>query len=193
VIPVEIAPHPSLYVAFVEHSYPDGIGASPAALVELLRPDAEAPLRSSDEIRATIRDVLRVGGYKPTGRGKPASEYLRRGVSPINHAVDVCNVVSLHSGLPISVVDPDRARAPLSIRIAPDGSRYEFNAGGQEIDVGGLVCLFDADGPIACAVKDSQRTKTQAGTRRTLSVIWGAIALREHVDQAVAWYHRLLA
>lgn len=42
----------------------------------------------------------------------------------INAAVDACNVVSLHSGLPISVVDLERAKAPLSI-----GAR----AGGREL------------------------------------------------------------
>ena len=26
--------------------------------------------------RASVRDMLRFGAYKPTGRGKPASEYL---------------------------------------------------------------------------------------------------------------------
>ena len=168
------------------------------ALTALLRLDAPAPLATDDRVRAAVRDVLRHGGYKPTGRGKPASEYLLRAASdgalaPINAAVDACNVVSLHSGLPISVVDLDRARPPLRSGIAPQGSSYVFNASGQVIDVSGLVTLFDADGPCAGPVKDSQRTKTTPETTRTLSVIWGAHTLGDRTARALAWYRDLLA
>src|SRR6185503_4009822 len=129
-----------------------------------------------------VRDLLRQHGYKPTGRGKPASEFLVGAASDaplarINLAVDACNGVSLHSGLPISVVDLDRAREPLSIRVAEAGASYVFNASGQTIDLEGLLCLFDAEGPCANAVKDAQRTKTHGGTRRTLSIVWGTNAL----------------
>jgi DNA/RNA-binding domain of Phe-tRNA-synthetase-like protein len=106
--------------------------------------------------------------------------------------VDVCNIVSLHSGLPISVVDLDRAREPLRVGIAPPGSSYVFNASGQTIDLGGLLCLFDADGPCANAVKDAQRTKTGTETRRTLSLIWGTTALPGRAAKAETWYRELL-
>jgi DNA/RNA-binding domain of Phe-tRNA-synthetase-like protein len=162
-----------------------------------LRADAPAPLAAGDDVRKAVRDLLRHGGYKPTGRGKPASEYLRGalvdGAFPsINLAVDACNAVSLHSGLPISVIDLDRARAPFSISIAPAGASYVFNAAGQTIDVSGLVCLCDAEGPCANAVKDAQRTKTHAGTLRTLSVVWGTRELPGRAAQAAAWYRELL-
>ena len=66
------------------------------------------------------------------------------------------------------------------------GERYVFNAAGQEIDVAGLVGLYDGDGACGNAVKDSQRTKTHAGTVRTLSVIWGAVGHEERLAAAVA-------
>jgi DNA/RNA-binding domain of Phe-tRNA-synthetase-like protein len=110
----------------------------------------------------------------------------------INAAVDACNVVSLHSGLPISVVDLDRATAPFRIGIAPERTSYVFNASGQEIDVGGLLCLFDAEGPCANAVRDSQRTKTRAETRSTLSVVWGCAGFDERLAIAERWYRELL-
>jgi len=149
-------------------------------------------------VRSAVRDLLRHGGYKPTGRGKPASEYLLRAagegaLSGINLAVDACNAVSLHSGLPISVVDLDRAQAPLAIAIAPAGSSYVFNASGQTIDLEGLLVLGDAHGPCANAVKDAQRTKTQANTTRTLSIVWGSRALADRTRRAVSWYRALLA
>ncbi len=153
-------------------------------------------LESDDTVRAAIRDLLRHGGYKPTGRGKPASEYLLRSaeqnaLSSINIAVDLCNIVSLHSGLPISVIDLDRSSAPHSLRIADDEVSYVFNASGQVISVGGLLCLCDNDGPCANAVKDSQRTKTHGATKRTLSVVWGARALADRTEQTTQWYEAL--
>jgi DNA/RNA-binding domain of Phe-tRNA-synthetase-like protein len=164
----------------------------------LLRPDAAAPLQRDETVRLAVRDMLRHGGYKPTGRGKPASEYLVRAVEegalePINAAVDACNIVSLHSGLPISVVDLDLATPPFRIALAAAGERYVFNRSGQEIDVAGLLCLFDAAGPCANAVRDAQRTKTQPGTTRTLSVVWGVAGFEERLAQADAWYRDLLS
>ena len=83
--------------------FPEALGdlVSPDWLVALLRLDTDAPLAPDDETRKTVRDVFRHGGYKPTGRGKPASEYLVRAagegkLSSINPAVNLCNVASLH-------------------------------------------------------------------------------------------------
>jgi DNA/RNA-binding domain of Phe-tRNA-synthetase-like protein len=199
VICVRLLPHPLLdAAAFVtEFSAPLGELKSPAALLALLAPGAEAPLRADDAVRGAVRDLLRHGGFKPTGRSKPASEYLIRAVSEgalgsINLAVDACNAVSLHSGLPISVVDLDRAREPLTVAIAAPGTSYVFNVSGQVIDIGGLVCLCDAEGPCANAVKDAQRTKTGAATRRTLSIVWGTRSLGDRAARAAAWYRALL-
>lgn len=149
------------------------------------------------ELRATIRDLLRHAGFKPTGRSKPASEYLTRasgegGLRPINFAVDVCNLVSLYSGLPISVVDLDLVEPPVGIAVAPEGSSYVFNPTGQTIDVGRLICLQDARGPCANAVKDAQRTKTHLATRATLTVIWSSRALSPRTDAALAFYEAQL-
>jgi DNA/RNA-binding domain of Phe-tRNA-synthetase-like protein len=194
-----VDPHPLLDLrAFVTHFLrPLGQMPSPPELQALLSLDAPAPLHSDDNVREKVRQLLRHGGFKPTGRSKPAAEYLIKAVgegrlASINVAVDVCNVVSLHSGLPISVVDLDRARAPFRVAVAPPGTSYVFNVSGQTIDVGGLLCLFDADGPCANAVKDAQHTKTDAATQRTLALVWGSIALRGRADQTVAWYRTLL-
>src|SRR5204862_5095086 len=114
------------------------------------------------------------------------------GLASINVAVDVCNVVSLHSGLPISVVDLDRAREPFRVGVAPPGASYVFNASGQTIDLGGLLCLFDAEGPCANAVKDAQRTKTGPETRHMLSLVWGTVELPGRAAATETWYRTLL-
>ncbi len=197
---IHVAAHPLLEVALFETEFDAPLGelAPAPRLVDRLRLDAPAPLASDDDVRAAVRRLLRHGGYRPTGRGKPASEYLlgaaQKGeLGSINAAVDACNVASLHSGLPISVVDLDLARAPLSIAIATAGSIYVFNRSGQTIELDGLLCLFDAEGPCANAVKDAQRTKTHEGTRRTFSVVWGTSELAGRAEVVARWYRELLA
>lgn len=192
-------PHPLLDAGAFVTTFPRPLAEqpSPSWLLDLLKLDAPAPITRAEEVRAAVRDLLRHGGYKPTGRGKPASEYLVGAVGEgklgsINAAVDACNVVSLHSGLPISVVDLDLAKGPFRLGLAPAGSKYVFNQSGQEIDLSGLLCVFDQDGPCANGVKDSQRTKTRPETTRTLSVVWGSNALGDRTARAVAWYRELL-
>lgn len=190
-------PHPLLDLAAFVTTFPRPLGEMASPLAELLRPDAVAPMASDDGVREAVRALLRQGGFKPTGRSKPASEYLLKAVregilSSINPAVDACNVVSFHSGLPISVIDLGRATTPFRVAIAPSGTSYVFNSSGQTIDLAGLVCLHDAEGPCACAVKDAQRTKTSPETTRTLSVVWGTTALPGRAAEAARWYQELL-
>jgi len=206
---VEVQPHPTLDAAFwgVEHSRGNS-DAVPEFLkwlsiseeiqqltpFESLRDEA---LR--DNVKSKVRDLLRHGGYKPTGRGKPASEYLIKAVGNgklghINPVVDLINVVSLHSGLPISVVDIgkcDLQSKKLRVEIAPAETEYVFNASGQTIKLDGLLCLFDAMGPCGNAVKDSQRTKTSNTTEHSLVVIWGTQELPGQTQTAATWFREL--
>ena len=187
---IEIEPHPLLDCGLFVSEFPQQMGEIPPndAIVQYHCTSAEAPVSSNDEIRAAVRNVLRHGGFKPTGRSKPASEYLIKAANAkklgsINMAVDACNAVSLHSGLPISVIDLDRATGPLRIATADD-VEYVFNASGQSIKIGGLICLFDQDGPCANAVKDS--------TQRTLSVVWGTRSYPNQTAATLDWYQSML-
>ena len=194
-----VEPHPLLDLHACTTTFPRPLGdmPTPPGTLALLSLQAKTPLQSDVATREAVRALLRHGGFKPAGRSKPASEYLVRAVeagtlSSINAAVDVCNIVSLHSGLPISVVDLAKAKPPFRVGIAPAGSSYVFNASGQSIDLAGLLCLADAEGPCGNAVKDAQRTKTDANTTETLTVIWGTSALPGRAAKAQAWYRQLL-
>jgi DNA/RNA-binding domain of Phe-tRNA-synthetase-like protein len=196
---IVLDPHALLRARAFTCSFPAPIGETPSPdwLTALLALEADTPVQRDEEARKSVRTLLRRGGYKPSGRGKPSSEYLVRAVGEgaldsINPAVDACNAVSLASGLPISVVDLERARAPFRIALAQAGASYVFNPSGQTIDIGGLLCLFDADGPCANAVKDAQRTKTTSESRRTLSVLWAAVGQETRLEVSTAWYRELL-
>jgi DNA/RNA-binding domain of Phe-tRNA-synthetase-like protein len=196
---IDVETHPSLNLGTLVAEFPVPIATlpSPEWLLDLLVPDAAVPVQRSEAARGAVRDMLRHGGYKPTGRGKPASEYLVKAATEdrlgsINLPVDLCNVVSLHSGVPISVVDLARVQEPLRVAIAAPDSRYVFNTAGQEIDVGGLLCLHDVDGPCANAVKDSMRSKTNDTTTRVLCLVWGVQGIEPATPKIVDWYRALL-
>lgn len=192
-----------LDVAVVSVCWPEELGAmeSPEWLRQMCALDADAPCARSAQITATVRELLRSKLYKPRGMYKPASEYLVKAVEAgrlgphfsINVAVDLCNVISLHSGLPVSVVDVELIDGEeLEVRQMPEGSSYVFNPSGQEFKLDGLMCLCDAMGALANPVKDSQRTKTRPETRHTLYVIWGAQSLIDRTSLVTTWLEGLL-
>jgi DNA/RNA-binding domain of Phe-tRNA-synthetase-like protein len=197
--PIEVASHPLLRPAAFTTSFPEPLGEmeTPASVMGLLKLDAEVPLQRDEALRMRVRDMLRHWGHKPAGRGKPAAEYLVRAVDQgdlrsINVAVDICNVISLHSGFSIALVDLDSAHPPFRVGQGPDNGSYVFNASGQEMSLRGLICLYDAAGPCGNPVKDAQRVKTCAETTRTLTVVWGLAGYEERRDTAVNWYRELL-
>jgi len=191
---IVVEPHPLLELgAFVTRL------SQPLGTIAWADAGAAPPLTASDQVKTAVRDLLRHGGYKPSGRSKPASEYLAAAAvdgrfPAINAAVDICNIVSLHSGLPISVVDVDKLDlgSPLAIKVAPSGTTYVFNPSGQVIDASGLLALHDAQGPTGTPVKDAQRTKTDETTRAVLSVVWGTNALPGRTRETVRWYRELV-
>lgn len=188
---MHVDPHPLLELRWFEAAWPQPLRATTPA--EDLDPSEPSPFPPLDaDAKDLVRALLRVGGFKPSGRSKPCNEYIRaavdKGAFPrINPVVDLTNLAVLHGGLPVSTVDPDRLSAPLRVGLAPERASYVFNASGQVIDVSGLLCLFDAHGPCANAVKDAQRAKTTPDTRRTLTLVWGTTALSGRAQRVVDW------
>jgi len=161
-------------------SVPPGFEDRLARVLDARRGEPDA---AEEAVRSAARDMLRNGRYKPTGRGKPASEYLVRAAREdafprINPVVDICNLVSLESLLPISLWDIDKAGADdYLVRLGSEGESFVFNQAGQEIDVTDLVVgcrvVGDVRGePIVNPVKDRLLTKTDDGTRRVAALVY---------------------
>jgi DNA/RNA-binding domain of Phe-tRNA-synthetase-like protein len=196
---LSVAPHPLLRPVAFETTFSKPLGEfpTPPSVMDLLSMDARGPITRSEEVRMAVRDLLRHWGHKPAGRGKPAAEYLVRAIdrgelTSINLAVDVCNVISFHSGFSIALVDLELARPPFRVDRGPEDGTYIFNPSGQEMSLKGLICLFDGHGPCGNPVKDAQRTKTHAWTTRTLTVIWGVEGFPDQLRGAFEWYRALL-
>ncbi len=151
---------------------------------------AQAP--DDEQVRKAVRDLLRHGKYKPTGRGKPACEYLlnaaREGRFPrINNLVDINNLVSLASQLPISLIDLRLAGADrFRVRRGRAGESYVFNPGGQRIELEDLLLVAHLPPDTACAnpVKDSMATKLVDASTDVLAVLYAPVTLEEPLTAA---------
>ena len=120
--------------------------------------DAVPPIDRPDDVKAAVRDLLRHGGFKPSGRSKPASEYLvkaaERGVmGSINPAVDCCNVASLWSGLPILSWTWTRARVPGGSDWRQQTIYRSSTHRRQEINIGGPASASAMPRPAMAAVR----------------------------------------
>lgn len=189
------------------------VAPTPPALVAEL--EALAARRAAEDfppadIKDAVRGMLRAGGYKPAGRQKPASEYLaqaaREGRFPvINGPVDCNNLLSLETGLPISLLDLRAFRDAsvggdgalgATVRICGAGEAYVFNASGHEMDLEGLLCVCDAAGrPLGNPVKDSMAGKLRDDSVDLAGFIYAPASLysREALMAAGKRFAELLA
>jgi len=156
---------------------------TPPAFLEEILAQVEAAGEGfvSAELRTRVRKMLRYGRYHPSGRGKPASEFLLRaalnGSFPlVNGPVDVNNAVSLASGLPGSIFDADLSGTHLLLRRGKPGESYVFNPAGQIIDLEDLllVCRRAEKGwePCGNPIKDSMTTKIRPKTKNVVAILY---------------------
>lgn len=197
--------HPDLLIGWVT-ALGVRVEESDEALRGLLRQavDGAGDTDAGADVRAAIRDLLRGHGYKPSGRGKPASEFLASAAARdefpvVFNVVDVNNLVSLETGWPSSVFDLERARdgeAELEVRLGRPGEGFVFNDAGQRIDIGGLLSVARRGGDaIGNPVKDCSSTKVGPDTRAVLGVVYTSrrVADREDVAAVVRRFGELLA
>ena len=176
-----------------------GTQTPPGVCPEILTDRIERVVRIGEEaipreVRTRVRRVLRYGKYKPSGRGKPASEFLLRaalgGTFPaVNGPVDVNNAISLESGFPGSIFDAELTGPELLLRHGVEGESYLFNTAGQAIDLQDLllVCRQTERGwePCGNPVKDSMATKIRPETRDVLAILY--MPSDEPIESATAW------
>ncbi|HEY9791647.1 MAG TPA: phenylalanine--tRNA ligase beta subunit-related protein [Candidatus Obscuribacterales bacterium] len=161
------------------------------------RKDQEFPAPS---VKDAVRGLLKTGGFKPSGRNKPASEYLAQAAREdrfpaINNLVDVNNFVSLSTGLPISLLDAAEFGESLLLRYGREAERYVFNSGGQEIDLNGLICACAAtsDAPLGNPIKDSLTGKIKDATRSVVGIIYAPSSMSETAKTGLALIAQLIA
>lgn len=205
-IDASLSPCPAIFaLIWAEDIRSPRMWASPPAF---LAPLLQSALEVGEEyvptaVRQRVRGILRHGKYKPSGRSKPASEFLLRAALSesfplVNEPVDVNNSISLESGFPGSILDADLSGDQLLIRRGLPDEEYVFNPSGQTINLEDLllVCRKTGDRWEACGnpVKDAMITKISAETRNVVAVLY--MPLDEPFASVENWarhYESLLA
>ncbi len=199
-VDASLAPCPATFVLiWAEGIEPPAITAAvPPFLAQLLQTTVsigEEAVPAS--VRQRVRDILRFGKYKPTGRGKPASEFLLKAALSdafplVNGPVDVNNTISLQSGFPGSIFDTGLSGSQLHIRRGKPDEHYIFNPSGQTIDLQDLllVCRQTEQGwePCGNPVKDAMITKISPKTKNVVAVLY--IPADEPLPSVEAWADR---
>ena len=129
-----------------------------------------------------VRQMLRNGKFKASGRSKPAQEYLLRcattdGTLPaINGPVDLLNAVSLSCNLPISLLSVGKCSDNLLIDYGKAGEQFIFNTVGHAIDLTDLITVFDRSvdsmRPVGTPIKDSMAGKIEPTDRHLIAIIY---------------------
>jgi len=157
-------------------------GASPAALTEEMNArDAEIQklpfprgVLASPQVEAT-RAAYKALGKDPARYRNSAEALLRRvvggkGLPQINAVVDVINLVSVESRLPVGLYDLGHVVGEIVFRAGRAGETYK-GIGKYDLNLEGLAVFADTVGPHGSATSDSERTMVTAATREVLAVI----------------------
>ena len=144
---------------------------------EMLKPGYAYP----DNMQKGVRSLLKTFGFHPSGRSRPASEYLfkdltnRGSFNYINNIVDINNHISLKYKLPISVFDLDKSGFDLCLRVGGETEEYIFNKEGQILTLKKLLLVAKTGAEaIGTPVKDSQATKVFEPTKKIAFFVYSS-------------------
>jgi DNA/RNA-binding domain of Phe-tRNA-synthetase-like protein len=157
-------------------------GATPPGLDEALR-SSEGKIAKLPEPRAVLESsaiLATRAGYKALGkdpaRYRGSAEALlrrliaRKGMPRINNVVDVINLVSVESRLPIGLYDLAHVEGPIEFRAGRAGETYK-GIGKYDLNLEELPLFADAQGPHGSPTSDSERTMVTQATKRVLAII----------------------
>lgn len=158
------------------------LGASPVALLgemnqrELEIQELPFPrgVLESPQVE-TVRKAYKSLGKDPARYRGSAEALLRRivagkGFPQINVVVDVINLVSVESRLPVGLYDLGHVTGDIVFRAGRAGETYK-GIGKYDLNLEGLPVFADTAGPHGSATSDSERTMVTAETKEILAII----------------------
>jgi len=161
-----------------------GAGESPAALLAEMKA-CEAKILGLPEPRAVLEgpQILATrAGYKALGKDPAryrgsAEALLRRILSgkcfpQIDAVVDIINLVSVESRLPIGLYDLANVQGDIIFRAGRSGETYK-GIGKYDLNLEGLPVFCDAAGPHGSPTSDSERTMVTPATSKIAAVLVG--------------------
>jgi DNA/RNA-binding domain of Phe-tRNA-synthetase-like protein len=128
----------------------------------------------SPQISAT-RAAYKALGKDPARYRGSAEALLRRviagkGLPQINAVVDIINLVSVESRLPIGLYDLAHVSGDIVFRAGRAGETYK-GIGKYDLNLEGLPLFCDALGPHGSPTSDSERTMVTSKTKQVLAII----------------------
>ena len=143
-------------------------------LQEILRLPYARGVLEAPQILATRAGYKALGKDPARYRGS-AEALLRRviagkGLPQINAVVDVINLVSVESRLPIGLYDLAHVRGDIVFRAGRAGETYK-GIGKYDLNLEGLPVFCDALGPHGSPTSDSERTMVTGETKQVLGII----------------------
>jgi DNA/RNA-binding domain of Phe-tRNA-synthetase-like protein len=135
-------------------------------------PEPRAVLESSP-ILAT-RSGYKALGKDPARYRGSAEALLRRilagkGLPRIHAIVDIINIVSVESRLPVGLYDLVHVRGNITFRVGRAGETYK-GIGKYDLNLEGLPLFADDLGPHGSATSDSERTMVTPATKSVLAI-----------------------
>ena len=123
----------------------------------------------------TVRKAYKSLGKDPARYRGSAEALLRRivagkGFPQINAVVDVINLVSVESRLPIGLYDLAHVTGEIVFRAGRAGETYK-GIGKYDLNLEGLPVFCDAAGPHGSPTSDSERTMVTAATKQVLGIL----------------------
>jgi DNA/RNA-binding domain of Phe-tRNA-synthetase-like protein len=123
----------------------------------------------------TTRKAYKALGKDPARYRGSAEALLRRivagkGFPQINAVVDVINLVSVESRLPVGLYDLGHVVGEIVFRAGRAGETYK-GIGKYDLNLEGLPVFADDAGPHGSATSDSERTMVTAKTKEILAII----------------------
>lgn len=181
--------------------------ASPEGLIAELQNCEQAVLRlpepksvlESPQILAT-RAAYKALGKDPARYRGSAEALLRRviagkGLPRINAVVDIINVVSVESRLPIGLYDLANVKGDIVFRAGRAGETYK-GIGKYDLNLEGLPVFCDALGPYGSPTSDSERTMVTSETKNVLAILIsfaGAEGLEKNAKRMAELFERYAA
>jgi DNA/RNA-binding domain of Phe-tRNA-synthetase-like protein len=157
-------------------------GATPEGLDKELRVCEERILKlaepkavlESAAILAT-RAAYKALGKDPARYRGSAEALLRRviagkGLPRINNVVDVINLVSFESRLPVGLYDLAHVQGDIVFRAGRAGETYK-GIGKYDLNLEGLPVFCDAVGPHGSPTSDSERTMVTEATKKVVAMV----------------------
>ncbi len=155
----------------------------------------ETPFELLEEMRVRETEILQLpeprtilespkilatrAGYKALGkdpaRYRGSSEALLRriisgkGFPQINTVVDIINLVSVESRLPIGLYDLAHVKGNIVFRAGRAGETYK-GIGKYDLNLEGLPVFCDAEGPHGSPTSDSERTMVTSATNEVAAI-----------------------